>query len=161
MRHSYNSRSSLMQIYRITCPHYQMKMITSTNIMQVNDVHHHHSLKQSCDGGQFWATWFKLKDEVHRSVMRQSKKWHRSANLKSWFLYSWCKGTPLTSVLSAICLLVLFLRSCAAYVLFYTRWTALQDQSNTIEEHKRYKQPALERCWVHHYLNQGKSLWCQ
>ena len=149
MRHFYNSRCSLMQIYRITCPHYQMKMITSTNIMQVNGA------------GQFWATWFKLKDEVHRSVMRQSKKRHRSANLKSWCFYSWSKGTPLISVLFAICLLVLLLRSCAAYVSFYTRWTALQDQSNTIEEHNRYKQPALERCWVHHYLSQGKSLWCQ
>jgi hypothetical protein len=150
MRHSYNSRCSLIQIYRITCPHYQMKMITSTNIMQMNNVHHHHLLKQSWDGGQFWATWFKLKDEVHRS-----------ANLKSWCFYSWCKGMPLTSVHFASCLLVLFLRSCVAYVSFYTRWTALQDQSDTIELRKRYKQPALERCWVHHYLNQGKSLWCQ
>jgi hypothetical protein len=33
MHHSYNSCCCLMQIYRITCPHYQMKMITSTNIM--------------------------------------------------------------------------------------------------------------------------------
>ena len=103
-----------------------MKMITSTNIMQVNRVHHHHSLKQSWDRGQFWATWFKLKDERHCWIMCQSKKRHCSAN---WCFHSWSKGRPLTSVLCAICLLVLLLTSCAAYVSFdFSRWTALQDQ---------------------------------
>ena len=65
--------------------------------------------------------------------MRQSKKWYRLANLKSWCFYSWSKGTPLTSVLFAINLLVLLLTSCAAHSLFYTRWTALQDQAASLK----------------------------
>ncbi len=134
MRRSYNSCCCLMQIYRITCPHYQIKMITSTNIMQVNRVHHHDSLTQSWDRQQFWATWFKLKDEVHCSIMRWSKKQHCSATLKSWCYYSWSKGTPHQSVIFAIKLLVLLLTSCAAYVLFYTsRWTALQDEAASLK----------------------------
>jgi hypothetical protein len=43
---SYYSCCCFMKLDRTTCPHYQMNMITSTNIIQMNRVHNHHSLKQ-------------------------------------------------------------------------------------------------------------------
>ena len=96
---SYDSGCCLMQIDCTTCPHYQMKMLRSTNIMQMNCVHHHHSLKQSWDRGHFsnliqTVRWRALLDYVQPELtITLFGKFEKLVFL----LMS--NGTPLTSVL--------------------------------------------------------------